>query len=99
MEDFSLTGVGVHVSALGARLRRVSCPNLSEYATRPRELVPEELHENSPTLIEDTAGESSVCFHHVADRKLLSHDDAVALGIVVTDLMCKMLALPTNLSV
>ena len=94
----SLTGQRIDAAARRARLRAVGGVDLRQLPAFPRELVGEKFSEQAPTLIEDASCKSSVGFDHVADLKILDHDGAMALGVVVTELMTEVLPLPPDLS-
>jgi hypothetical protein len=95
----SLAGSGVDAPTSRACLRRVGGVDFRQLTALPRELVLEELGEHSPTLVEDTSRKPPISLHHVADLEILDHDGAVALGVVVTELVTEMLPLPTDLPV
>src|SRR5271166_6564363 len=98
-KHLSLAGESVHTSANRARLARVVSRNFSEHTPMPGELVGEELSQEAPTLIEDTSGKSSFDLHHVADLQILNHDRAVALSVVMAELVAEVLPLPPYLAV
>jgi hypothetical protein len=97
-EHLSLAGQRIDAPTGRARLRAVGGVNLRQLPPLPCQLVGEEFSEQAPTLIEDASGEPSVSPHHVADLKVLDHDGAVALGVVVTELVTEVFPLPPNLS-
>ena len=98
-EDLTLAGESVHAPTSRARLRRVGGVNFRQLTPLPGELVGEELGQEAPTLIEDSTCESSVGLHHVADLQILNHDRAVALGVVVAELVTEVLTLSPDLAV
>jgi hypothetical protein len=98
-KHLSLAGQWFNASTSRAGLRAVGRINFRQLTSLPGELVPEELSQEAPSLIEDAAGESSVGPDHIADLEILDHDGAVALGVVVTELVTKGLPLPPNLAV
>ena len=89
---------GIDMSAPVASLRGVRCGNLSEYASAPSKLVAEHLGKPSPTRAQNPSGKARVGLDHVADLQLLDDDGAVALGVVVRDLMQSVFALPSHFS-
>ena len=97
-KDLPLAGESVNTSTSRACLGRVRGRDFSKYTPGPRELVGEKFSEQAPTLIEDASCKTSVRFDHVADLEILDHDGAVALGVVVTELVTEVLPLPPNLS-
>ena len=90
------TGCRIDAAAFRARLRRVGSRHLPERASRPSELVAE-LIDEAPAGIKNAPSEPSISSHHVADFQILNNDRAVALGVIVAELMRKMLALPPDL--
>ena len=98
-KDLSLAGESVHTATSRARLGRVMGWDLSQHPSLPGELVLEKLGQKPPALVEDASGKSSVGLHHVADLQVLNHDRAVALGVVVAELVAEVLSLPSDLAV
>lgn len=90
---------GVDVSARAARLRAVRGWNFYELTSAPRELVLQHLSETAPSSVENTEREIAAGLDHVFDLELLNHDDAVAIGVAVTEDVQKVFALSTYFSV
>ena len=99
VKDLSLAGKSVHTSASRARLAGVGGIDFRQLTPLPGEFVPQELGQEAPALVEDALGEPSVGLHHIADLELLDHDGAVALGVVVAELMAEVLSLSPHTSV
>ena len=98
-KHLSLAGQMIDAATSRARLRGVMGIDLPQHSAFPCQLVLEELCQEAPPSIENTSGESSVGLHHVADLQILNHDRTVALDVVVTELMTKVLPLSSDLSV
>ena len=88
-----------HPTASRARLAGVLGVNLPQYSSSPGELVGEELGQKPPALVKYSSCEAPVGLHHVADLQVLNHNRAVALGVVVTELVAEVLSLPSDLAV
>ena len=84
----------IDMSAPVASLRGVRCGNLSDRPSAPSELVAEHFGKTAPTRVQNSSGKAGVGLDHVADLQLFDDDGAVAIGVVVRDLMQNVLALP-----
>ena len=98
-KDLSLARENVHTPAGRARLAGVVGVNLPQYSSSPGELVGEELGQEAPALVKYSSCEAPVGLHHVADLQVLNHNRAVALGVVVTELVAEVLSLSSDLAV
>lgn len=98
-KPFSSSRLRVDGSACGASLRAVRGRHIYERPARPRELIAETLDELAPSGIKDTAREAAIGAHHSSNVQFLHNDRAVALGVVVGELMNEVFPLTANLSV
>ena len=95
----SLAGQRIDAPAFITGLGTVGGPYFSKLPAFPSKLVSQELSQKTPSLVEDTSREPSICLHHVTDSEIFDHDDTVALSVVVTELMAEMFSLPPDLPV
>lgn len=97
------SGSGIHDAANRARLRAVGSWNFHKRAARPSQLVPKHQDKLAPARVKYAAVQaflvSTSLGRYRSNVQLLDHDHAVALGVVVGDLMQNVRSLSRNLAV